>query len=260
MSFAYVGKYGHSASYITEVAPPAPWPELAFIGRWKLDFDGFRGTLDIYHLPGIEQWVLQENGKTMRDRRIGAFYDSGGLPFKVNGMIEGNRIEFYIDGRNKRVPYGRLQGRKFVYYLLASRNLMSGTHTDADGRQWGGYAVKAAHLPSGTSTPRPFEPSSFVGSRWQMKYGADQDAVLLVGEPRLGTGNVLQAEMQSESGGGRGARTADVTIEGNQLRIAISGLDWNLEGRHLSHEGGLVAGTSSQRGGPTTLPFYMVRQ
>ena len=260
MSYAYAKRYGFTAGYITEVTAPAPWPELAFFGRWNLNFDGWRGTLDIYHMPGVQQLTLAELGKTIPDRRIGVFYDSSGKAFRVNGAIEGNRIEFYIDATTPRMRWDRLQGRKFVYFLQASQNLMTGTHTDPDGSKWGGYAAKASYLPSGAPTPRPLATSSFVGSRWRMRYGPDQEAVLVIGDARPGRGDVLNATVETSSGAGSGARAAEAAVAGNSLRITMSGTDWVLDGRHFSHDPGFVAGHSERSTDRTNYPFYMVRQ
>jgi hypothetical protein len=261
MSYAYAKRYGFTAGYVTEVATPAPWPELAFFGRWNLNFDGWRGTLDVYHMPGIQQLVLAELGKTIPDRRIGVFYDSTGKAFRVNGAMEGNRIEFYIDASTPRMRWNRLEGRKFVYFLHPSQNLMTGTHTDRDGSKWGGYATKASYLPAGAPTPRPLVISSFVGSRWRMKYGADHDAMLVIADVRPGSRDVLNATVETSSGPASGARATQVrVVDGNALRISMSGTDWTLEGRHFSHDPGFVAGHSERSTDRTNYPFYMVRQ
>lgn len=117
ISYDYLRTYGNDAGYIIEVSRPGPWPELTFIGRWHLAFDGHRGLLDVYHLPGVSQWLLNSKGKGVKDQRIGAFYDEDGRSYRVNGHISGDRIEFFVDLRNPDAHYDQLGGRRFSYSL-----------------------------------------------------------------------------------------------------------------------------------------------
>ena len=145
--FTYIAydylRYGISASYIVAVNPPQAWPELAFVGRWDLTYAGWTGTLDIYHLPGLMQWVFdQQHG--IRDRRIGSFYDENGRAYKVNGDIRGDAITFYIDGDNPNARWDQLGGRRFDYRLSPGlqKNVMYGNHLDPDGQTYSGYAER----------------------------------------------------------------------------------------------------------------------
>lgn len=115
VSYDYVSTYGRNAGYITEVEQPRAWPELAFIGRWNLSVDGRKGVLDIYHIPGVSQWLLDESGNRVQDRRIGKFYANDGRGYRVNGRITGDRIEFYVDLKNPQPRYDQLGGRRFDY-------------------------------------------------------------------------------------------------------------------------------------------------
>nr|HMN28770.1 M12 family metallopeptidase [Caldilineaceae bacterium] len=134
--------YLHSAAHIIEVNPPRDWDHISFIGRWDLSFDGWHGTLDITHMPGTQDAVF-ENWPYERypDHRVGAFYDAEGNAFRVNGAIEGNRLDFYIDSDTPNLRWDQLSGRHFTYYLFADDgDTMAGFHTDPDGRTYAGYA------------------------------------------------------------------------------------------------------------------------
>jgi hypothetical protein len=117
ISYDYLRTYGISAGYINQVERPRPWPELGFIGRWNLNFDGHKGELDIDHIPGVSQWLLDKLGDRVADRRIGAFYDENHKAYRVNGRIAAEQIEFYIDPKNSNARYDQIGGRRFVYTL-----------------------------------------------------------------------------------------------------------------------------------------------
>lgn len=163
ISYEYVRRNGIAAAYITEVARPAAWPELAFVGRWNLNFDGHHGLLDIYHIPGIAQWRLDRESPRIPDRRIGSFYDRDGRAFRVNGRMTADAIEFYIDARNANARWDQLGGRKFVY-SRPTGIMMAGYHTDPDGGVYGGFATQADTFADGSRTPRPLNANAYVGS------------------------------------------------------------------------------------------------
>ncbi len=115
ISYDYVRTYGINAGFINQVERPRPWPELAFIGRWKLNFDGHKGELDIDHIPGVSQWLLDKQGDHVADRRIGSFYDESGKAYRVNGRLAADHVEFYIDPKNPNARYDQIGGRRFAY-------------------------------------------------------------------------------------------------------------------------------------------------
>jgi hypothetical protein len=117
ISYDYVRTYGIDAGYINEIERPRPWQELAFIGRWNLNFDGHKGELDIDHIPGISQWLLDKQGDHVVDRRIGSFYDERGKAYRVNGRIAADHIELYVDPKNPNARYDQIGGRRFVFTL-----------------------------------------------------------------------------------------------------------------------------------------------
>jgi papain like protease len=270
ISYDYVRKNGTAAGYINAVNPPGPWPELAFVGRWHLDFDGHRGMLDIYHLPGVGQYIFemeeyQRKDPTlvnMQDRRIGSFYDADGKAYKVNGSINGNYIEFYINHQNPKARWDKLEGRKFRYYLNSTRDLMTGFHTDPDGSRWGGYGVKADFLPSGQQTPRPFNGNSYANSTWQVVFGNYEGTLRFTNQELTGTITRVKGQFIELSSSRLYDATAVLRSNNPQnIRISISsaahGRNYVLEGKHLSHEPGLIAGVISA---PRPGSFYMIRQ
>lgn len=154
-----------SAEYITEVHPPAPWKEINIVGRWDINYAGWRGILDFSRLPGSMQFVLssdaakRRNGGAITDRRLGTFYDHTGKLYRVNGSVHKTggtlEIEFYIDGNKPNLRWDELSGRRFRYRLSADGNSMTGTHTDLDGRSYNGSATRinpSAPAPAGVRT------------------------------------------------------------------------------------------------------------
>jgi len=141
-----------SAEYITDVRQPGTWKEINTVGRWALNYAGWKGILEFYRLPGLMQFVLSSdeargrNGGAITDRRLGTFYDHTGKVFRVNGRVYSVggsvEIEFYIDGSKPNLRWDEMSGRRFTYRLSADGNSMSGTHKDLDGRIYNGSATR----------------------------------------------------------------------------------------------------------------------
>ncbi|MHC4079256.1 MAG: C1 family peptidase, partial [Planctomycetota bacterium] len=150
VSYDYLKQYGAAGTYITGTTKPAAWPELAFLGRWNLSFDGHRGTLDIYHMPGIFQWHFDRDRVRQTDRRLGIFTDTSGKVHRVNGEISGNKLTFWFKNSRPVMGWGEtretpLMGRRFVYHMVNPYGgEMAGWHHSNSGTfpdpAWGGYA------------------------------------------------------------------------------------------------------------------------
>lgn len=140
------------AEYITNITTPSTWAEIKTIGRWNLTYAGWTGSLELFRLPGITQFILSSpdaisrNGGAIRDRRLGVFYDHTGKAHKVNGTVEkiGGVVEivFMIDNTKPNLRWDELSGRKFRYRLSADGNSMTGTHIDLDGQSFAGSAQR----------------------------------------------------------------------------------------------------------------------
>lgn len=143
-----------NAEYITAVITPNKWEEQKYIGRWKLNYAGWEGTLDIHKIPGIMNNFLEMpeyitiNGGKIKDQRIGIFYDHNNVAHRVNGSFikVGNEITlmFFIDNSKPNFRWDETTGRKFTYKINAEGNQMIGSHIDLDGRKFEGTAKKVA--------------------------------------------------------------------------------------------------------------------
>lgn len=126
----------YAAEYVLEVTPPSAFPELSFLGSWKMSVSGRPGTLTIYHLPGIGNLardVFQRTGQRVRDHRIGIFVDYLGRVFRVNGVITGYKIEMYIDPVKQNLEWSELVGRHYRYVLDPVTDIMRGGRVTASG-------------------------------------------------------------------------------------------------------------------------------
>lgn len=150
ISYAYLRANGLKGSYVTDVEPPRPWPELAFIGRWTLAARDLNGTLDIYHVPGVSQWLIREHRGVDPDRRVGMFYDNAGKPFRVNGRIFPDRVELYIDPAEPNAHWHKIGGLRLVITRPVD-GAMKGYYFNAKGEKIEAsatLAVRSAHPPT----------------------------------------------------------------------------------------------------------------
>jgi hypothetical protein len=251
ISYDYL-KYGESAAYIRSVKRPAPWPELAFIGRWMLSFDGHRGILDIYHLPGVMQLVFDREAGGIRDRRLGTFYDASGQAYRVNGSVSGNAIEFFIDMNRPNLRWDETPAtaRRFRYALFLrdvdndERRVMAGYHTDPDRRTWSGYAHKLSYVAARSDVAKPVTAASYLG-RWALETAQLNGVVELT---RV-DGNRLTGVFTPSGGGARETVQAVVNAtDRSRVEIATTRPLFRIEGRLLSHEPGILAGYASRPG------------
>jgi len=270
ISYDYLRNYGVAGNYITLVNPPTEWPELAFIGQWKLNYDGFKGDLDIYHLPGMADHTFEFNfdrgviPEKYEDKRIGTFYDAQGNPFRVNGSISGNQIEFYFDGQSPLLRWDEISGRKFIYYL-DSTDFMAGYHEDVSGGIYGGYATKSDYLSGGAQrTPRPFNDQSYFDSQWDfysVGYTGTLDFNLNL-TSEFEDFYLLEGTYTPTGGSSSEAQIKIMKDENHKVSVQMAdmgnGESASFIGRHLSWEDGVITGNTPETG--TSFPFYMVRK
>ncbi|PHR61911.1 MAG: hypothetical protein COA43_01700 [Robiginitomaculum sp.] len=163
----------YSAAYITGVTNPRPWPELANIGRWETKLGAWRGILDIYHVPGVMKQPFTNQGSSMRDARIGTFYNHKGKAYRVNGVMSGRKMTFWIDKNKPHVSYDRMIGTKYTMNRIHGEDLTVGRFTDNGSVTYAGYMKR-----KGTSAfreptvKRDQSPRDIVG-KWAMVYGTN---------------------------------------------------------------------------------------
>ena len=117
LSYDFI-RYGIWAHTISSLARPRPWPELRALGRRDLTFGDQRGTLDIYHLPGLMRRVFDDNdyknesGQRLADHRLGTFYPTGDRqrPVRVNGQVTGDRLRLWINFNEPAARWDKLAG------------------------------------------------------------------------------------------------------------------------------------------------------
>jgi hypothetical protein len=160
-----------SAMTIIDVADPFTAfgtnenPQLA-LGRWNLDFDGWRGTLDLYRLP--------DNGASV-DHRYGTYFGPDGVARRVNGTFSGNRVDLYIDWNSPNMAPSVLgQGMHFEGRIYEhDHTAMAGSMYDTSGNAWEYTATKGRWVDGVRNTPVALDHSAYSG-RWQL----DVDGIL----------------------------------------------------------------------------------
>jgi hypothetical protein len=146
--FTYIAyefiRYGLWAHYITALEPPFAWHQLRYLGRWALSFADHRGTLDLYHLPGLMQREFDENGyrderdQPLQDRRLGTFFEDGDAakPIRVNGRAGKDALELWLDFGQQLTRWDLLRGWHITLKLRAADLLtMAGDALSPSGRR-----------------------------------------------------------------------------------------------------------------------------
>ena len=238
-----------SADSIVDVADPyaafdaANNPHL-FLGRWNLDHDGWRGTLDLYRLPG-------DGSPTAPDRRMGTYVGPDGIARRVNGTIAGNRIDFYIDWNVPDQSVTALQGLHFTGYVYAGEHgVMAGSMLDnRNGNTWAFTAMKSS-LPVGV----PGAAAIGIGAYWGV-WDLDTDGTH--GTLTLTPGTIAGAIAGTfrSSSGAVSFVTGAVQADPRLFALAIGATTYT--GYLNGHELGLASGSAVGPGG--TVGFNAVR-
>ncbi len=272
--FTYIGydylPYGTNAGYLNGVKQVS-WTGLRFVGRWEVVFDGWKGILDVTHVPGVFRGVFKLKNDRSTDRRIGIFYDKNDpkKAFRVNGEMKGNRIDFYVDWSKPNPGLNQRGGRHFTYYLAeGDRRLMAGSHRDADGAEWGGFArrlesdeafpmdarvIDASLLPEMVSLApsarlgKEPKPESYLGT-WTLHCRSEPIAFRLTERDDT----VVPHENQATFAGLKGDRVVALVDKRDLSRIELTMLPPQIgrpavhfQGKLLSRERGIVAGTAA---------------
>lgn len=163
VSYDFVKRAATGAAYLNGViSPRGPFDPFShrhfFLGRWQLNFDGWKGVLDIYNLP--EPFLPG----VVRNYRIGTLFMADGRIHRVNGQINGNALTFYVDWAQPNLPASQLSGLQFTTRMFTrDHRAMAGTLLDP---QWGTFAVEAVKgtTPvSGAARPGGLSVSSYLG-------------------------------------------------------------------------------------------------
>jgi hypothetical protein len=145
--FSWMEDNAGGSAYVIDVerSPERTYrQEHMLLGRWKMDHDGWQGTLDINRFSAFfdRRAIGGEE-----DRRLGTYFHHDGRAYRVNGAIDGHRVEFHVDFGLPNLPFGAQRGKKFTGSLFTrDRTLLAGTLLDTDGQTYGFYATKGERL------------------------------------------------------------------------------------------------------------------
>lgn len=134
----------------------------AFLGRWFMNHDGWRGTLVLRRYINIHSKV------PTAPTRLGSYYNYKGERFDVNGhFIDGGRgLQFYIAPTTAPTTPGTETGQLFTVHIHSwDRNTISGTTTQGGGTF--GVVLSQTALPYAYTVP--FKKEKWLGN-WNMNH------------------------------------------------------------------------------------------
>ncbi len=221
--------------------------EHMFLGRWKMDHDGWQGVLDINR---VSQFFDRSSLNGHEDRRLGTYFNHEGKAFRVNGTIDGNKIEFYIDWGSPNLNYGTLHGKKFTAYLFSrERTYLAGSLRDINGHIYGFYATKQERLRGNPSPGDRVTLNSYIGT-WSMNHDGWRGALTIRSVSRDGliTGTYLSHDGRTLN------ITGNVNTTNNRvIRFSIpfeAAAPQVFDGYMYSWERGIISGTTIWSGRP----------
>lgn len=161
----------YQAGYVTGAVSPSgnfdTWNNhQLWLDRWNVDFDGWKGLLDIYNLPDPQPSA--PGGKP--NYRIGTFFQGDGRILRVNGVMTGNRLDFWSDWNNLNAAADQLKGTKFTTYLFSwDHRSMAGSFREVVGPAFAIEARKTAQPVTGVAQPGGLSLQSYLGT-WDFNH------------------------------------------------------------------------------------------
>jgi len=256
MSYDWVERgFVTEAGYFASAAADSPYPyqDHMHLGRWNLDHDGWKGTLDIYRFSGLFS-SMALHGEN--DWRLGTYWGHDGVARRVNGRIDDHRIEFWIDWDVPNLDYGDRRGLHFTGYVFTQAPVtIAGTMSDnRDGQTYAFYATKDDFL-VGTPAAGPVGPSSFLG-RWEMNHDGWR-GVLEFDDVQLPLMAIIPSPQITGTYTPEGGAPVPVSgqLSNSNPReiwfdVYLVGGTQSFHGYLHSHEAGVLAGTTDWHGTP----------
>jgi uncharacterized protein YjdB len=232
------------AIFITDIADPAnnAFSEQIALGRWTIETDLYTdpGELDIFRQA---QLFPPEELDGKSDRRIGEFYDVSDNPYKVNGFVFPNFVEWYLDFANPNADFGDIDGNRFFgYFDVEDPDLMAGYYIDTTGQERGFYGSKSGVINARSIFSMITSDEAYLG-RWEI-INPDVDGYLEVTE--VGNSPGIIAVTYEAPGGARtpygtnaNSATREVTIPFTNFLVDNKG---TFEGHILETNTGIMTG------------------
>ena len=162
LTYQQVTRSALEGLYVESVLDPREDSRATFLGRWNMTHDGHRGKVVIRRIGTYNQADRDPHNFAL-STRLGSYYDGDGKAFAVNGQIDGNKMEFWIDFGTTR--------QKFTVYVYGQGR--SGGHkmagfTDWQGTPFGVFASRE-ELPPQQKISGPVQPKEIQGL-WMMEH------------------------------------------------------------------------------------------
>lgn len=170
ISYDFILAAAYRVAYLNGIVSPQvaldPWNFKHFIlGRWQLNFDGWKGVLDIYNLP--QDWYVSNTGANYR---IGTLFMNDGRIHRVNGTLQGNALTFWVDWNKANAATSSLTGSAFTVRIFSwDHRSMAGTLRDPNGGTYAVEMVKGTAPITGAAMPGPLSPVSYIGT-WDLNH------------------------------------------------------------------------------------------
>lgn len=245
VSYDLVRRAAYGAASLQGVVSPATVQDPFnfrhfYLGRWQLNFDGWKGVLDIVNLPDAFSVAPGRN------YRVGTLFMADGRIHRVNGQINGNALTFYVDWANPNVPASQLTGARFTTYMFTrDHRQMAGTVGGGSDGTFAVEAIKGTAPMTGTARPGGLAVTSYLGT-WDFSHDGWKGRVEITSAnaaTRRLQGRYVDANGQAFALSGM--VNADARLFSFDIAFAAS---QRFSGYLNGHERGVMAGTTNWGG------------